>query len=82
MKEHDRLAGSSRSGSVVVEPRAVYIDELTPHEVTCVIVLAPGGTRAWLRRSCSRGKMFQDTRHNKQKSAALEARQRPLASGL
>ena len=33
MEEHDRLAGSSRPGSVVVKARPVYVDELSPHRV-------------------------------------------------
>jgi hypothetical protein len=33
VKEDDRLAGPATSGSVVVQPSAVYVDELTPHEV-------------------------------------------------
>jgi hypothetical protein len=34
MEKHDRLAGSTRTGSVVVESRAVDVDKLTSHEVT------------------------------------------------
>jgi hypothetical protein len=33
VKEDDRLTGTARSGSVVVEPSTVYVDKLTPHGV-------------------------------------------------
>ena len=33
VKKDDRLAGSATSGSVVVEPRTVYVNELTSHGV-------------------------------------------------
>jgi hypothetical protein len=31
MEKYDRLAGPASPGSVVVEPRSVYVDELSPH---------------------------------------------------
>jgi hypothetical protein len=33
VKEDDRLAGATTAGSIVIEPRTVYVDELTPHVV-------------------------------------------------
>jgi hypothetical protein len=34
VEEDDRLAGSTTAGSIVVEPRPVYVDELTPHDAS------------------------------------------------
>jgi hypothetical protein len=34
VEEDDRLAGATTAGSIVVEPRTVNVDELTPHDAS------------------------------------------------
>jgi hypothetical protein len=68
VNEDDRLAGPTTSGSVVVQPSAVYVDKLTPHEVKRGEEQDCDHTKASLRRSSARGKMLGAPAHHKRRT--------------
>jgi len=70
MKKNDGLAGSATSCGVVVESRAVDVDELTAHVDPQGEKQDGWGLQAWPRRSSSHGKMAGLRPHHKRIASA------------